>query len=148
MKVKINNLIPIFFIVVLFIWVMLIKIYFKESDFLLSTFEYINSQLKSNFVLAISFYSLVYIVCVALSIPVASYLTLLGGAIFNWLALPIVVFSATFGATIIFMLSRSVLADFFSQQIIEKYKALNKGFKKNHFYYLLFLRLIPLHHFL
>ena len=35
------------------------------------------------------------------------------------------------------------MADFFSQQIIEKYKALNKGFKKNHFYYLLFLRLIP-----
>ena len=119
------------------------KIYFKETAFILGAFEYINTQIKSNFLLAIIFYSFLYIVCVAFSVPVASYLTLIGGAIFNWLALPVVVISATIGATIIFILSKSILANYFSKKIAKKYKGLEKGFSKNHFYYLLFLRLIP-----
>ena len=143
MKLKINNLLPVIFILILFFWIILIKIYFKDTAFILGAFEYINTQINSNFLLAIIFYSFLYIVCVAFSIPVASYLTLIGGAIFNWLALPVVVFSATIGATIIFILSKSILADYFSKKIIKKYKSLEKGFSKNHFYYLLFLRLIP-----
>ena len=143
MKLKINNLLPVIFILILFFWIILIKIYFKETAFILGAFEYINTQIKSNFLLAIIFYSFLYIVCVAFSIPVASYLTLIGGAIFNWLALPVVVISATIGATIIFILSKSILANYFSKKIIKKYKSLEKGFSKNHFYYLLFLRLIP-----
>ena len=119
------------------------KIYFKETTFILGAFEYINTQINSNFLLAIIFYSFLYIVCVAFSVPVASYLTLIGGAIFNWLALPVVVISATIGATIIFILSKSILTNYFSKKIIKKYKDLEKGFSKNHFYYLLFLRLIP-----
>ena len=119
------------------------KIYFKETAFILGAFEYINTQINSNFLLAIIFYSFLYITCVSFSIPVASYLTLIGGAIFNWLALPVVVISATIGATIIFILSKSILANYFSKKIIKKYKGLEKGFSKNHFYYLLFLRLIP-----
>ena len=119
------------------------KIYFKETAFILGAFEYINTQINSNFLLAIIFYSFLYIVCVAFSVPVASYLTLIGGAIFNWLALPVVVISATIGATIIFILSKSILANYFSKKIIKKYKGLEKGFIKNHFFYLLFLRLIP-----
>ena len=143
MKLKINNLLPVIFILILFFWIILIKIYFKETTFILGTFEYINTQINSNFLLAIIFYSFLYIVCVAFSIPVASYLTLIGGAIFNWLALPIVIISATVGATVIFALSKSILANYFSKKIIKKYKGLEKGFSKNHFYYLLFLRLIP-----
>ena len=143
MKLKINNLLPVIFILILFFWIILIKIYFKETAFILGAFEYINTQINSNFLLAIFFYSFLYIVCVAFSIPVASYLTLIGGAIFNWLALPVVVFSATVGATIIFILSKSILANYFSKKIIKQYKGLEKGFSKNHFYYLLFLRLIP-----
>ena len=143
MKLKINNLLPVFFILILFFWIILIKIYFKETAFILGTFEYINTQINSNFLLAIIFYSFLYIVCVAFSVPVASYLTLIGGAIFNWLALPVVVISATIGATIIFILCESILANYFSKKIIKKYKGLEKGFSKNHFYYLLFLRLIP-----
>ena len=143
MKLKINNLFPVIFILILFFWIILIKIYFKETAFILGAFEYINTQINSNFLLAIIFYSFLYIVCVAFSIPVASYLTLIGGAIFNWLALPVVIISATIGATIIFILSKSILANYFSKKIIKKYKGLEKGFSKNHFYYLLFLRLIP-----
>ena len=143
MKLKINNLLPVIFILILFFWIILIKIYFKETAFILDAFEYINTQINSNFLLAIIFYSFLYIICVAFSIPVASYLTLIGGAIFNWLALSVVVISATIGATIIFILSKSILANYFSKKIIKKYKGLEKGFSKNHFYYLLFLRLIP-----
>ena len=143
MKLKINNLLPVIFILILFFWIILIKIYFKETAFILGVFGYINTQINSNFLLAIIFYSFLYIVCVAFSVPVASYLTLIGGAIFNWLALPVVVISATIGATIIFILSKSILANYFSKKIIKKYKSLEKGFSKNHFYYLLFLRLIP-----
>ena len=143
MMLKVNNLLPVIFISILFFWIILIKIYFKETAFILGAFEYINTQIKSNFLLAIIFYSFLYVICVAFSIPVASYLTLIGGAIFNWLALPVVVISATIGATIIFILSKSILANYFSKKIIKKYKGLEKGFSKNHFYYLLFLRLIP-----
>ena len=143
MKLKIYNLLPVIFILILFFWIILIKIYFKETAFIIGAFDYINTQINSNFLLAIIFYSFLYIVCVAFSVPVASYLTLIGGAIFNWLALPVVVISATIGATIIFILSKSILANYFSKKIIKKYKSLEKGFSKNHFYYLLFLRLIP-----
>ena len=143
MKLKINNLLPVIFILILFFWIILMKIYFKETAFILGAFEYINTQINSNFLFAIIFYSFLYIVCVAFSVPVASYLTLIGGAIFNWLALPVVVISATIGATIIFILSKSILANYFSKKIIKQYKGLEKGFSKNHFYYLLFLRLIP-----
>ena len=143
MKLKINNLLPVIFILILFFWIILIKIYFKETAFILGAFEYINTQINSSFLLAIIFYSFLYIVCVAFSVPVASYLTLIGGAIFNWLALPVVVISATIGATIIFILSKSILANYFSKKIVKKYKGLETGFSKNHFYYLLFLRLIP-----
>lgn len=143
MKLKINNLLPVIFILILFFWIILIKIYFKETAFILGVFDYLNTQINNNFLLAIIFYSFLYIVCVAFSVPVASYLTLIGGAIFNWLALPVVVISATIGATIIFILSKSILANYFSKKIIKKYKGLEKGFSKNHFYYLLFLRLIP-----
>ena len=143
MKLKIYNLLPVIFILILFFWIILIKIYFKETAFIIGAFDYINTQINSNFLLAIIFYSFLYIVCVAFSVPVASYLTLIGGAIFNWLALPVVVISATIGATIIFILSKSVLANYFSKKIIKQYKGLEKGFSKNHFYYLLFLRLIP-----
>ena len=143
MKLKINNLLPVIFILILFFWIILIKIYFKETAFILGAFEYINTQINSNFLLAIIFYSFLYIVCVAFSVPVASYLTLIGGAIFNWLALPVVLISATIGATSIFILSKSILANNYSKKIIKQYKGLEKGFSKNHFYYLLFLRLIP-----
>ena len=143
MKLKINNLLPVIFILILFFWIVLMKIYFKETAFILGAFEYINTQINSDFLLAIIFYSFLYVICVAFSVPVASYLTLIGGAIFNWLALPVVIISATIGATIIFILSKSILANYFSKKIIKKYKGLEKGFSKNHFYYLLFLRLIP-----
>jgi len=68
---------------------------------------------------------------------------LIGGAIFSWLAIPLVILCATLGATIVFLLSKGILSDYFSRRIIGEFENLKIGFQKNSFYYLLFLRLVP-----
>ena len=115
----------------------------NEDNIVSQIYELLVETTQENFTSAIIIYSIVYFVCVSLSVPVASYLTLIGGAIFNWIALPLVVLSATFGAIVIFLLSRGILANYFSKKIKGNFENLKIGFRKNNFFYILFLRLVP-----
>jgi uncharacterized membrane protein YdjX (TVP38/TMEM64 family) len=54
-----------------------------------------------------------------------------------------VAFSATAGATIIFIAARSAFGDFLRDKVSGKVKALAEGFEKDAFGYLLVLRLAP-----
>lgn len=88
---------------------------------------------------------LFYVIAVAVSIPGAVFLTLTGGFLFGllWGTL-YVVFSATLGATLLYLAVRLALAERLGHLTSGKITAMSEGFQRNAFNYLLVLRLIPL----
>ncbi len=96
-------------------------------------------------VMAVLIYSILYIVVVGLSIPVATFMTLLGGFLFGqFLGTVMVVISATLGATILFLAMRSASESYVREKAGPWLKKMQKGFQENALYYLWTLRLIPL----
>jgi len=89
-------------------------------------------------------YVVTYIIVVALSLPGATILTLLGGFIFGWMiAGPITIVSATIGATIIFFVAKSALGDVLRARAGPFLDSIAHGFQRDAFNYMLFLRLVP-----
>ncbi|MBI2742375.1 MAG: TVP38/TMEM64 family protein [Chlamydiales bacterium] len=90
-------------------------------------------------------YILTYIIFVALSIPGAIFLTLLGGYLFPqpWSTI-YVVFSATCGAAAIFLAARTAIGDSLRKKAGPFLKKMEKNFQKNATSYLLFLRFVPI----
>ena len=84
-----------------------------------------------------------YILTVALSLPIASLLTLAGGALFGWIGAAVIISAATIGATIVFIFARMIQNEFFVKRTTGFMAKLEAGFQKNAFSYLLALRLIP-----
>lgn len=107
--------------------------------------EWLIAMTKSHFYLASLIFILVYTVAVALSIPGAIFLTLIGGFLFGILwGTFLVVLSATLGATILFFAVQSSLGEVFAKRASGWVSRMRSGFKDNAFSYLLTLRLIPL----
>ena len=93
---------------------------------------------------AVAGYGLIYMATVALSIPGAALLTIVGGFLFGWLiAGPLVVVAATAGATVVFLVARTSLGDVLARRAGPRLNALARGFRDDAFNYLLFLRLVP-----
>ncbi len=87
----------------------------------------------------------VYSASTALSLPVATLLSLTIGFLFGlWVGTGIILFSATLGATLAFLSARYVLADVVSRRMGMMAKKLIAEFHRSDFNYLLFLRLVPL----
>lgn len=116
------------------------------------TFEYIKANqatfqdyYSANKVSTILIYFFVYVITTALSIPGATVLTLLGGALFGLsTGLLIISFASTIGATIAFLISRTLLRDYVQKKYGQKLKAINQGVEKEGAFYLFTLRLIPI----
>ena len=94
-------------------------------------------------VLALMIFFTVYFLAVAMSLPIASLLTLSGGAIFGWWAALVIIAAATAGAGLVFLAAKSLLRDWLKQKTGAFMQKLETGFRKNGFSYLLALRLIP-----
>ncbi len=92
---------------------------------------------------ALLVFGVAYILLVALSLPVASLITLAGGALFGWPAAAVIICAATIGATIVFIAARTVMNEFFIKRTTGFMAKLEAGFHKNAISYLLALRLIP-----
>ena len=88
-------------------------------------------------------FMLLYAVVVALSLPAASLLTLAGGAVLGWIAIPLIIIGASAGACVVFIAAKTVFASLFSERAAGFISRLEAGFKKDAFSYLLALRLIP-----
>lgn len=106
------------------------------------------SQLSSFYTdhqfLFIFVYMMVYIMSAALSLPGATVLSLLGGALFGaLLGSVIVIFSATVGASLAFLSARFIFRDFLEEKYKSTLDTFNEKLKDNDFQYLLFLRLVP-----
>lgn len=100
---------------------------------------------QQHFVWFILGFVFIYTVAVACSVPGATLLTLTGGFLFGpVLGVVLVVMSATLGAFIVFMAVELALRDWLMKKATYWLKAMEEGFQKNSFSYLLFLRLVPL----
>ena len=84
-----------------------------------------------------------YVLVVAFSLPIASLLTLAGGAALGWPAVILVVTAATTGAGLVFLAARNLFTDLLRQRAGAFFTKLEKGFSENAFFYLLALRLVP-----
>jgi pyruvate/2-oxoglutarate dehydrogenase complex dihydrolipoamide dehydrogenase (E3) component/uncharacterized membrane protein YdjX (TVP38/TMEM64 family) len=85
-----------------------------------------------------------YVAITGLSIPGATLLTLLAGALFGLLwGTVLVSFAASMGATLAFLASRFVLRDWVQARYGAQLQAVNRGVEKEGGFYLFSLRLIP-----
>ena len=101
--------------------------------------------IENNWALALLIYAAVYVVAVALSFPAAGLLTIIGGLLFGWLAAAItVVFAATTGATIIFLVAKTSLEKVLTRKSGPLMTKIREGFAQDAFNYLLFIRFVPL----
>ncbi len=103
----------------------------------------ITSFADDNLLVATLGFTVIYILAVAFSLPIALFLSLTGGAVLGWLAVPLVVIGATSGAGIVFIAARTIFADLARARAGPFIARLESGFMANAFSYLLALRLIP-----
>jgi uncharacterized membrane protein YdjX (TVP38/TMEM64 family) len=89
-------------------------------------------------------YLAVYVTSIALSLPTALILTLTGGFLFGpWLGGGTAAVGCTLGATIVFLITRLTAGDAVEGRTGPRVRALAEEIKKDAFFYLLTLRLIP-----
>lgn len=88
---------------------------------------------------------LIYTLIAALSIPGATLLTLLGGALFGlWEGALLVSFASTLGATLAMLGSRYVLRSWVNQRFSRQIALVDRGMTRDGNFYLFALRLTPL----
>lgn len=87
----------------------------------------------------------VYIASVALSLPFATLLTLLSGFLFGiWFGTLYVVFAATIGASILFLIAQSSFGFALKEKAGPLYHQIKDNMRENAIGYLFFMRLVPL----
>jgi uncharacterized membrane protein YdjX (TVP38/TMEM64 family) len=84
-----------------------------------------------------------YVVSVSLSLPSALFLTLMGSAVFGWVALPTIVLAATVGAFLVFILASTVAREFFLSRAGVMLDRVRSIFSHSPIRWLLTMRLIP-----
>lgn len=100
---------------------------------------------EANYATAVVLFIVMYCAVTGLSLPGAVIMTLAGGFLFgSLLGMVYVNVGATSGATLAFLASRYLLRDWVEQKFGAKLEAIQEGFAKNAFSYLMTLRLIPL----
>jgi len=118
---------------------------YLSLDALKNSKDQIQAYYQSNKVLTIGLFFGVYVLVAALSLPGAAILTLAAGAIFGLATgLVIVSFASTIGATLAFLISRTVLRDSISNKFSSQLASINAGIEKEGAFYLFTLRLIPI----
>ncbi|KJE33918.1 membrane protein [Thalassospira sp. HJ] len=98
-----------------------------------------------NPVSSVLFFMGLYVVSVALSLPIGSILTITGGFLFgSFLATSYIVIGATLGATIVYLAARYAFYDLMRAKAGNAVRKMEEGFAENAFSYLMVLRLIPI----
>ncbi|WP_342669244.1 TVP38/TMEM64 family protein [Endozoicomonas arenosclerae] len=108
------------------------------------TREYFQSLYSDNPVLTVGVFFAIYVAVTSLSLPGAALLTLVGGAIFGLTTgLIVISFASTIGATLAFLISRTLLREWVQNKFGNYLETINNGVEKDGLFYLLTLRLIP-----
>ncbi|MGC9312226.1 MAG: TVP38/TMEM64 family protein [Sediminispirochaetaceae bacterium] len=99
---------------------------------------------RDNFLISALLFVLLYIIVVALSIPGATVLSLLGGFFYGPLVGVVLInIGATGGAFLVFLAARFVIGNLVQQKYGERLEKFNREIQENGKNYLLTLRLIP-----
>ncbi|MEW5774080.1 MAG: TVP38/TMEM64 family protein [Thermodesulfobacteriota bacterium] len=95
-------------------------------------------------VAVIAGYFALYVAVTALSLPVATVVSLAGGALFGfWVGLAVVSFASTAGAALACAASRFVLRDWVARRFGDRLAAIDRGIEREGAFYLFTLRLVP-----
>lgn len=137
--------------VVIFL-VILFSIFYYSGLYKYLSFEFIKENLadfsyfyQNNAFLTIFIFFTVYVLVTAVSLPGATVLTLLAGSLFGFFnGLIIVSFASSIGATLAFIISRTLLRDSIEKRFSDKLAKINAGIKREGAFYLFTLRLVPL----
>lgn len=104
----------------------------------------LRALVTENFVLSILLYVCIYTLAILLLFPTALALTLTGGFLFGWqIGAALTLIAATSGATVVFLMARTALAEPLVRRAGPWLSKVRDGFQKDSFFYLLFLRLVP-----
>ncbi|MGF1582450.1 MAG: TVP38/TMEM64 family protein [Gemmataceae bacterium] len=87
---------------------------------------------------------LIYVAVTGLSLPGAGFMTIVCGWLFRfWVALVLVSFASTTGATVAFLLSRYLFRDVIERKFGDRLKTFHEALRREGAFYLFTLRLIP-----
>ncbi len=90
-------------------------------------------------------YFAIYVLVTALSLPAAAVVTLAGGAIFGvFKGVILVSFASTIGATLAFLIARTLFRDSIQRRFARSLKTINRGIEREGSFYLFGLRLVPI----
>src|SRR5262245_2171029 len=99
---------------------------------------------EQNLAVSVTVFFLIYVAVTALSLPSATFLTLLAGALFGrWLGTGVASLAATAGATLAFLSSRYLLRDWVRRRFGSRLEAIDRGVERDGAFYLFSLRLVP-----
>jgi len=100
---------------------------------------------ETHYLLAVSLYILSYSLAVAAAFPAALFFTVTGGLLFGPFPGGLyVILSVTIGSVLLYRTVKRAFAERLQKKAEKWRTALAPGLQKNAFYYLLFLRLLPL----
>ena len=113
-------------------------------DALSGSIDELRAWREANPGLAAGVYFSAYVIVTGLSLPGAAVMTLAGGALFGFgVALVLVSFASSVGATLAFLVSRMLLRDWVQARFGRQLASLNRGFERDGAFYLFSLRLVP-----
>ena len=115
------------------------------NSYLVENIENIKTLYGNEPIKFTAFFIIAYLVMTTLSMPVALLMGLLAGSIFEfYLAVFIVSFTSTIGATIAMSLARYIVRDYMTSKYRKYFDIINSNFRDNGGYYLFALRMSPL----
>lgn len=97
----------------------------------------------SHHILSVFLFILIFTGLIACAIPCATFMTLVGGFLFGPLAILYSTFGITVGGMTLFLIVRSAIGEKLRTRKGGWVKRFEHGFRKNAFYYLMALRLVP-----
>jgi uncharacterized membrane protein YdjX (TVP38/TMEM64 family) len=115
------------------------------NSFIVVNIENIKAIYSNEPFMFTAFFIIAYLVMATLSLPIALLMGLLAGSLFEfYLAVVIVSFTSTVGATIAMSLARYIVRDYMTSKYRKYFDIINSNFKDNGGYYLFALRMSPL----
>ena len=113
--------------------------------YLIENIDNIKALYRNEPLLFTAFFIAAYLVMTTLSLPVALLMGLLAGSVFEfYLAVLIVSFTSTIGATVAMSLARYIIRDYMTSKYRKYFEIINANFTDNGGYYLFALRMSPL----
>ena len=141
-KIKIGLLILIMLTIIAFFFYDTQQ--YATLDYIKAKQQNIFEYYKQNVFFVLVLFIFLYVLVTALSLPVATFLTLLGGALFGFsTGLIIVSFASTIGATLAFLMARFLAQNYVQKYYKKQLSKINKKFKSEGAFYLFALRLVP-----